>query len=940
MACNFVFDIVVTKYALHKIKLRDPKILRVEATFNRQSVIITSSRHNVTDFRNDARLEFSERPQRLRKELESCGLPFIVKNGAAVLGEGRMQFPQRLIDRIEENMTDLLHADSCTVQKNGELVGTFELLCRLVIKCADPTVEEDKVCRQNVDKSINPHDIMFLMGETQECPNPCDICPDVLDPEEGDERLQLDLQRYQSMNATWSPEKSLMPNSAGNAACFELKQMARDCEQIVDSITKSSGQPLKSNDFAPENPYARASSDRRVPTGPQEDTLKSPEFPNFTFLQPTPRESQVLCQPALMPVPISDLNKPDIKPNRFCPVCLTNMSWLPKFAACPKCGLKPTPILEERHKEKKLTAEQILFDYLGKPPPSGIEEICKSACEEKRLEEEKKEEQTECRCTCKFGKMCAHCRIRKLCADIFQTDEKRVCPRVKAKSSEDYCTIIEDSQQCRPYLSRVFSELRDLYNIKENQVQVAQDRICASNKRQSKTDPKEKEPKTKPAIIEKKPRLGHRHCVNERVAVSRHHGWDWKSSEESRKYGWRPGYILKPIKRLMKFFLQYLPEDNAFNVCRRAAQEQERQRQSLQPILNVCKKKGEIFITLRSAVNDPNIEMQPITFKIVKSERAVLLSEIKRRLKEKGFRKCSCHKSLMMCVCRNHMEKRQLFQALQRECHRRGVENCVNQLVLTDTSDSEMEYDFDVSPEAGTVKPPGQPKRRQINHGTQTSRGDQKVQPKYPKPRVSPYFRAYDCAAGDRYRDTAFGDPGEDVYEDGVFGLRGGGAHGAGGSRGPGGHGGRGPRGSHGTRGGHGPGGSFGIAIPAAKSGGKKSSAPIPVKMPKRFQRKFEAAKKAKEEAELQEELKRKRGINMMKYLQQHDAGTGSISGTGKGKGKGQPVTGPDGLTDVQRRRRALREVCLPSIDDVPRRGKGPDPCAAMCYNPCAEWYF
>lgn len=140
MACNFVFDIVVTKYVLQKIKLRDPKILKVEATFNRQSVIITSSRHNVTDFKNDARLEFSEKPQKLRKELENCGMPIIVKNGAALLGEGRIQFPQRLIDQIEEGMTDLTHSDTCTIQKTGEVVGTFEFLYRLVIKCVDSTV--------------------------------------------------------------------------------------------------------------------------------------------------------------------------------------------------------------------------------------------------------------------------------------------------------------------------------------------------------------------------------------------------------------------------------------------------------------------------------------------------------------------------------------------------------------------------------------------------------------------------------------------------------------------------------------------------------------------------------------------------------------------------------------------------------------------------------
>jgi len=40
------------------------------------------------------------------------------------------------------------------------------------------------------------------------------------------------------------------------------------------------------------------------------------------------------------------------------------------------------------------------------------------------------------------------------------------------------------------------------------------------------------------------------------------------------------------------------------------------------------------------------------------------------------------------------------------------------------------------------------------------------------------FYRAYDCAAGDRYMGTAFGDNIETVFEDGVFGYRGGGQHG------------------------------------------------------------------------------------------------------------------------------------------------------------------
>jgi len=96
--------------------------------------------------------------------------------------------------------------------------------------------------------------------------------------------------------------------------------------------------------------------------------------------------------------------------------------------------------------------------------------------------------------------------------------------------------------------------------------------------------------------------------------------------------------------------------------------------------------------------------------------------------------------------------------------------------------------------------------------------------------------------------------------------------------------------------------------------------------MPKRLQKAAKEAERARQEAEQMEELKRKKGIDMVKYLNQHRMG------------KGKAIIGTDGLTDAQRRRRALREVLLPSIDSVARKGKGYVPCTAQCYNPCADW--
>jgi len=139
-SCKFVFDIIVTRYVLHNFKLEDPKQLTVQTVFNTKPVLITSSRHNVTEFKNNSRLEFSENPKRLRENLEKCGLPIIVKYANSPIGTGLINFPQMFIDKIRQGMSDLLHSDSCTIQQNGDVAGTFELLCRLLIKCDDPTV--------------------------------------------------------------------------------------------------------------------------------------------------------------------------------------------------------------------------------------------------------------------------------------------------------------------------------------------------------------------------------------------------------------------------------------------------------------------------------------------------------------------------------------------------------------------------------------------------------------------------------------------------------------------------------------------------------------------------------------------------------------------------------------------------------------------------------
>ncbi|XP_030563654.1 uncharacterized protein LOC115764627 [Drosophila novamexicana] len=922
MACKFVFDIIVTHFESSVVKINYPTNLSIVANFNNINVPLTSSRINVSEFKSGAGVELNAAPKKMRANLQECGMVMTVSYNAKVIGAGQIMFPQTMIDKIEAGMTDLMHVGSCDFEKEGESMGNLEVLCRLIIKCEEQSFEEQSECRRNIDKCINQEDIMFIVSESQRCPSPCDPCLDALEPEAGDELLKLDMARYRSSNAGgYRPAENLIHNPVENSACCQLKRMAEECEEIVDSIIKRSGhpKPLKSPCRRPEEQGGPCS-------GPfqyfQEDNQPLRSYvPCFSYMPARQDEGPDFCNPALIPVPISDLPKPSIKPARFCPVCLTNMSWLPKFATCPTCGVKPMPVVEERHKETKLTSEKIIAEFLGKTKDSKSD-YCVDPCESKK----KQVDDDECRnvqCTCKCGKMCTHCRIRKLCGEIFEASKNEAtCPSVKPKSSEDFCVIKKDSNECRPHLARVFSELRDLYEVKNaqhpSQLKLECGQKQSSNLNQSAIDKKpklEQKPKQKPTKS-KQPGVGHKQCPKTKDSVSRRHGWAWKLREEAKINGWRPGFVRKSVKRLMKFFLQYSPENKAFNKCQEAL-EAEKERQP--PTLHVCKKNGEIFVTLR-ALDNKNMQMKPIVFRVVKSDLAVALREIKKKLKDKGFRKCTCHKTVMLCVCRDILEKKHLEYALQKECKRRGMENCVDHLVLTDTSDSEMEYDFDVSPPAASARPPR--RRKNANNGTQTNKKDLVVPSKYPIT-LSPYWRVYDCAAGDRYTGKAFGGPGENVFEDGIFGYGGGGPQGA--------------SNIHGTRGG-GPGGVLGgKSFPGnKKQPGQGKSEPIPVKMLKRHIEAIKNAAKAEKEAIKNEIERKKKGINLIKYLEKHGAVPTPWDPNNPQPKKpvvSGPVLGPDGLTDAQRKRRLLQQTCVPPLDSMPRLGKGYDPC--QCYNTC-----
>lgn len=889
--CNFLFDIIVPNFDTPLLSTLDKNKISFNVQFNRNFIEISESCINVSEFQHGTGAEFQVSPEELRQSLEDCGMAVSVKYDGRVIGNGQMFFPKSFTESIMEDMSDLMHEDTCTFEKKGEILGTIQFLCRLIIKCEDkPNGQTD--CRRNMGSCISSQDILFLISESQRCPQSCDPCSDAWEPEEGDERLSLDLQRYRNFNTeALRPVETLKHFPACDAITCELKQMAKECEETMDVILKSTGHrkpPCRSADAL------RGTCDRPC--------LNEEEIPELTLTQAPGMPAnlgqvQTTCFTPKMQVSVSDKNKSDIKPTRFCPGCLANMSWLPKFAACPKCGLKPIPVADEINRSSRLIAEQILLDYLENPK-STMEDYCKIPCDKAAETKNTKDEGqlSECRCTCKYGKICASCRVRKQCAEYIDKGQMKRVPQEplkKPKSSEDFCFADVKPKDSRPFLSRVFSELRIMYDIKDT-VQPA--KLDKQSDRQEKKSPKmqlpfgkgenastvkkQTEPKNRVMVEHnsKKPRrlISPMNKISTRkpAMISRRHGWAWTSTREARKYGWRPGAIFKPIKKIMRYFREHSPETSPLGICKKEIEKEEQKERQL-PILNICKRNGEIFLTLR-AINTDKIKMKPIVFKIVKSDLAVIMSQIKRKLKDRGFPKCTCHRTLMMCICRDHEEKKNLEYALQKECKRRGMESCVDQLILTDTSESDIEFDFDVTPPAGVAKPEISVKPH-INHSTQTQMGkkDLKIESKYPI-KNSFYHRTYDCATGDRYAGTAFGKPGEVVREDGLFGYRHGGPHGE--STYPGDR----PKSRviWGTKSGgpmHG-GGRFGQqSTPGGKSfpGGKEkrksgNNAPIPVRMPKRYYIAAEKAARAAKQAA--EHAKKKKPANMMEYMMKKGA--------------------------------------------------------------------
>ncbi|XP_065360794.1 uncharacterized protein LOC135954531 [Calliphora vicina] len=808
---GFLFDIIVVRLDIPNKTINDTSKLLVDANFNGNNIRLTSSRINVLDFKAERSLEFVANPLALKTELSSNPLRLKVTDAPTVLGYGSIEWPEEVLSGLLECAGEMTHSLETELKEcDGAKTGTIQVIIRLQPKCeeyVDDTSADGK-CR-NANKEIDPNDILFVVGEDK---NPC-CCSQVgiIPASDSDHDLApkcLDLSNFRAVNSQNVKNTNILDSL--DPACQKLKEVTNHYQKLIDAVMTKG----KENPYTEKSPKEKDDKFYTLPT----DSCFKINVDSCFKINVLPSSSDSYTMPLYCPSDnkaftannvrqiahketLPDMVEHEPESLRCCPLCKEDMKFLPKLAACPNCCYKPVPYFEEKPYNDTQSADQVLKEYQDKLQTNDNESSDTNL-----------KEQTKCRCSCKYGsnKPCAHCRIRKLCEHIFQPPLPTVQPNVEveAKTSEVHCA----SSDNRPFLTRIFSELKDLYDIEEpKKKHFEPDERCEMelNKEPSKKNQsllkkdlmkevqnndyekakeiskpqkccKRKKRSLKPAsqqAVKSKlydyqlvrqnceTQIGHKTCINGfagRKNVPPNMGWLWNIHNSGK---WKPGAIRKPIKELMRYFLKDFPADTLLvsqysyrkisnsrnpNVPPHVSLEQK-------PTLYIHKKNGEYIITMRPLkplevlkdAADPYENMKPIQFRIVKNPQLEAIRNLKKCLKEMGFKKCTCHRPIMYCYCRTFLEKKKLEYQCNKECCERQLESCCDSLVLSDTSDSEAEFDFGVTPPVGVIKPEKLKKINLVNVGTQYAELDWNPEPLFPRP-PNKYMQMYQCAVGER----------------------------------------------------------------------------------------------------------------------------------------------------------------------------------------------
>lgn len=472
------------------------------------------------------------------------------------------------------------------------------------------------------------------------------------------------------------------------------------------------------------------------------------------------------------------LKEMGIKVERECPVCKEDVTWLPLVSACPTCGYKPLPVYEEKEYNEETTANQIITEY--------FEDIKKGP----ELQNQPPSVNDPCMKTSKASE-----GFDSIIQD-YRTLKQSI-QKCKASGQGGGISKPASSRPTKdPNLLTVFTELKNMYQsgesneTKRNKIKEICDEACrlakATRRRAASKKPAShpcgvvyKKRKRAPRMKDFKSRLyvpmepmahrssAHATCGNVLHKVPAHMGWLWTQCPLAARPGWRPGAIRRSIRELMSYFLRDYPVDTipiskymSYHKQKPpiSHEGEERPEELVQvPTLHIEKRNNEYVITLRPLKDaeglkraaNPYVKMKPIQFRIVKNPLLKEVREMKRCLKNMGYSKCQCHRPVMECYCRSFIDKKLLVDDVRRQCALRKMPCCERELVLSDTTDSEAEFDFGVTPPAGLMKP----ERLKITHMTHTetqyNENDWAMPTMFPHP-PNAYVQYGGCVTGER----------------------------------------------------------------------------------------------------------------------------------------------------------------------------------------------
>lgn len=455
-----------------------------------------------------------------------------------------------------------------------------------------------------------------------------------------------------------------------------------------------------------------------------------------------------------------------IKVERECPVCKEDVTWLPQIAACPQCGYKQVPVFEETEYNEETTAKKIITDF--------YEEIKK---------------------TPELPDLPAGGRLMVpgLCSlrDYVNTNRDITSLKRDMKKAKVEVPCVSAARRLGgkdPNMLTVFTELRDMYtaNNEDNPKRpMTFDEICThaclnaggeldcgAVRKKRKRPPAPAKPFKSRLYAPMEPLsqrcTGHLHCGNQVKKVPAHMGWMWTQCHLASRPGWRPGAIRRSIRELMSYFLKDFPVDSIPNSKYMSYLKHkphvdevltgERYPIVQLPTLHIEKKNNEILITLRPLKDtetlkraaNPYVDMKPVQFRIVKNPLLKEIRDMKRCLKNMGYSKCQCHRPVMECHCRSYIDKKRLIDDVKRQCTVRKLTHCAEGLVLSDTTDSEEEFDFGVTPPAGLMKPELLIKPPHTTHAeTQYNEKDWAMPTMFPHP-PNAYVQYGGCVTGER----------------------------------------------------------------------------------------------------------------------------------------------------------------------------------------------